>query len=138
MTSDTAALACVESPLQVVAAAEWAESHPRKIVAASHGFEWVRRTARPINLPGSRVLLVSALSTDGRMSVDRYLRWMRSEAAQSPVIYLPNRRELVLAGAQEPLEVITLPTSTRTTLVQILAGTGTTIRTRSLRREAIR
>ncbi|MHC5795671.1 hypothetical protein ACVXZ4_05875 [Lacisediminihabitans sp. FW035] len=134
----------------------------QNIPVTSHRFEWVRRTARPISVPGNRVLLGSALPTDGRIPLDRYLRWVRAEAADSPVIYLPHRREsasvvaeaasipgvrvfdsglpveLVLAGAREPLEVITLPTSARTTLTHILAGTGSTIRTRSVRREALR
>ncbi|MFM9918635.1 hypothetical protein [Lacisediminihabitans sp. H27-G8] len=134
----------------------------QRIPVTSHRFDWVRRTARPIAVPGNRVLLGSALPTDGRMPVDRYLRWVRSEAADAPLIYLPHRREtaavreavaaiagvrifdsglpveLVLAGAQEPLEVITLPTSARTTLTHILEGTGSSIRTRSLHRESIR
>jgi hypothetical protein len=134
----------------------------QRIPVTSHRFDWVRRTARTISVPGNRVLLGSALPTDGRMPVDRYLRWVRSEAADSPLVYLPHRREaaavlaavvatdgvrifdsglpveLVLAGAQEPLEVITLPTSARTTLTHILAGTGSSIRIRSRRRESIR
>ena len=134
----------------------------QSIPVTSHRFDWLRRTARPIRVPGNRVLLGSALPTDGRMSVDRYLHWIQAEAAAAPVIYLPHRREtetilarigaiaglqifdcglpveLVLAGAQEPLEVITLPTSARTTLTHILAGTGSSIRTRSLHRESIR
>jgi len=133
----------------------------QNIPVATHRFEWVRRTARPIAVPGNRVLLGSSLPTDGRMPVDRYLNWVRSEAKDAPVIYLPHRREaatvvaraaalpgvrvfesglpveLVLAGAQEPLEVITLPTSARTTLTHILAGTGSSIRTRSVQREMI-
>ncbi|MES2092422.1 MAG: hypothetical protein V4531_01245 [Actinomycetota bacterium] len=131
----------------------------RGIPVSSHRFEWVRRTARPIAVPGNRVLLGSALPTDGRMPLDRYLRWVRAEAADSPLVsaplvYLPHRREsdalvsevasitgvrvfdsglpveLVLAGAQAPLEVITLPTSARTTLAHVLAGTGSVVSTR--------
>lgn len=124
----------------------------QRIPVTSHRFEWVRRTARPIAVPGNRVLLGSALPTDGRMPADRYLRWVRSEAADAPLVYLPHRREaaavlarvasipgvrifdsglpveLVLAGAREALEVITLPTSARTTLTHVLAGSGSSIR----------
>lgn len=136
----------------------------RDIPVASHRFEWVRRPARQIAVAGKRVLLGGALPTDGRMPTDRHLRWVRTEAADSPLICLPHRREsaavgarvfsipgvrvfdsglpveLVLAGAREPLEVLTLPTSARTTLTPALAGTGSGsgIRIRSVRREAVR
>jgi hypothetical protein len=134
----------------------------RGIPVSTHSFDWVRRTARPIAVPGNRVLLGSALPTDGRLSIDRYLRWISAEAADGPLVYLPHRREsaavresvagingvrlidtglpveLVLAGAQEPLEVITLPSSARTTLAHVLAGSGSSIRTRPLRVESVR
>jgi hypothetical protein len=82
-----------------------------------------------------RLLLGSAVPTDGRMPVDRYLRGVRAEAADAPLVYLPHRREtesvltrvrataglpifdsglsveLLLDGAQEPLELITPPAS---------------------------
>ena len=38
--------------------------------------------------------------------------------------------ELVLAGAQEPLEVLTLPSSATTTLANVLRGSGSSIRQR--------
>ena len=44
--------------------------------------------------------------------------------------------EPLLAGAQEPLEVTTLPTSTRPTLTHVLAGTGSSIRTRCVHHES--
>lgn len=44
--------------------------------------------------------------------------------------------EPLLAGAQEPLEVTTLSTSARPTLTHVLAGTGSSIRTRSVHRES--
>lgn len=134
----------------------------RGIRIGSQRFEWVRSTARPIAVPGNRVLLGSALPVDGRMPVDRYLRWVAAEARDGLLTYLPHRRErpemltavaalpgvrlhqtglpveLVLAGAREPLEVLTLPTSAQTTLAYLLEGTGSTIRTRSLAREAAR
>ena len=132
----------------------------QRIPVTSHRFDWVRRSARPIAVPGNRVLLGSALLAEGRIAVDRYLRWVSAEAFEGPLVYLPHRREtaamrtqvaaisgvrvydtglpveLVLAGAQESLEVITLPTNTRTALTRVLAGTGSTIRTRAPHREA--
>ncbi|MET4780660.1 hypothetical protein [Glaciihabitans sp. UYNi722] len=128
----------------------------RGIRATRHRLEWIRQTARPIAVPGNRILLGSALPIDGRIPFDRYLRWVADEARESPLAYLPHRREtaktmgavrelpgvrvyetglpveLVLAGTQEPLEVLTLPTSAETTLALVLDGTGSTIHTRSL------
>jgi hypothetical protein len=126
----------------------------RGIPVTSHRFEWVRRTARPSAVPGNRVLLGSALPTDGRMPVADYLSWVASEARNGRLAYLPHRREtaavlaavselpgvrifdtglpveLVLAGAREPLEVLTLPTSAQTTLTHLLAGSGSVIHSR--------
>lgn len=128
----------------------------RGIRVTPHRLDWVRRTARPIDVPGNRVLLGSARPSDGLMPVADYLGWVASEASKGLVAYLPHRREkpelldavaefpdvtvfdtglpveLVLAGAQEPLEVLTLPTSAETTLGHVLAGTGSTIRRRSV------
>ena len=119
----------------------------------SHRFEWTRRTARPFSTTtGGRVLLGSARPVDERMPLHEYLDWVRAEAAQAPVTYLPHRREpgsqlsavaaipgvvmtrqnlpveLALAGASERLEVITLPSSTTTTLPLVLRGSGSVIR----------
>lgn len=118
-----------------------------------HRFEWTRRTARPFTpVSGGRVLLGSARPVDGRMPMPAYLEWVRLEAAIAPVTYLPHRREtpaqvsrisampgvhvwsqslpaeLILAGATEPLEILTLPSSTTTTLPLVLRGTGSVIR----------
>jgi hypothetical protein len=130
----------------------------RGIQVTPHRLEWVRRTATPIEVPGNRVLLGSARPSDGLIPVADYLGWVASEAAIGPVAYLPHRREkpeildavaefpgvtvfdtglpveLVLAGAREPLEVLTLPTSAETTLRHVLAGTGSTIHRRSVAR----
>lgn len=46
--------------------------------------------------------------------------------------------ELVLAGAPESLELITVATGVRTALTHIFAATGSSIRTRSLLCESIR
>ena len=46
--------------------------------------------------------------------------------------------ELVLAGAPESLELITVATGVRTALTHIFATTGSSIRTRSLHCESIR
>ena len=79
-------------------------------------------------------------------------------ARSAPLSYLPHRREspeqldwvsllpgvelvrtglpveLVLAGSPEPLELVTLSSSATVTLEQVLAGTGSRIRTTRLRR----
>jgi hypothetical protein len=121
-----------------------------------HTFAWTRQTARPTLTPSTaRVLLGSALPIDGRMPLPEYLDWVRYEASIAPLTYLPHRREtfeqleavaaipgvevsahhlpaeLVLAGAPEPLEIVTLPSSTLTTLPLVLDGTRSTIRRRS-------
>ncbi|MFD4960964.1 hypothetical protein [Microbacterium sp. NPDC058389] len=117
-----------------------------------HDFSWTRATAPTAPELGRRVVLGSALPVDGRMLLLDYVRWVRGAAADGAV-YLPHRREtaeqlgavatvpglrihetglpveLVLAGAREPLEVLTLPSSTTTTLPLVLAGTGATVRT---------
>ncbi len=86
------------------------------------------------------------------MPLPDYLAWVRAEAALAPVTYLPHRREtpeqmaavaaipgvvfsrlnlpaeLVLAGTADPLEILTLPSSTTSTLPLLLAGTGSVIR----------
>ena len=124
-------------------------------------FGWVKSTARPIKVPGNRVLLGSAWVVDGRISASDYLAWVAEEAREAKVAYLPHRREsadqlaliakipgvrvfetglpieLVLAGAQDPLEIITLPTSAQSTLGHLLDGTGSMIRPRELAHESL-
>lgn len=119
-----------------------------------HRFEWTRRSAREFDAPGGRVVLGSARVVDGRMTLAELIGWVRAEASIAPVTYVPHRREpdehvaavsaipgvsvlrvglpieLVLAGATAPLEIITLPSSTTTTLPLVLAGTGSTVRRR--------
>jgi len=130
-----------------------------------HRFEWTRRTARPFSTStGGRVLLGSARPVDGRMPMADYLDWVSAEAAVAPVTYLPHRREsaaqvaavasipgvhlapqslpaeLILAGATEALDIVTLASSTTTTLPLVLEGTASVIRSgpRAARREARR
>jgi hypothetical protein len=117
-----------------------------------HTLEWVRRTARPVDLPAGRVLLGSARPVDGLVAMHDYLAWVAAEARHGELTYLPHRREtnamlsavsefpgvrvfdaglpveLVLAGAIQPLEVISPPSSALTTLGHVLAGTGITVR----------
>jgi hypothetical protein len=120
----------------------------------NHRFDWTRGAARPFTTTtDGRVLLGSARPVDGRMSLRAYLDWVTAEAARAPVTYLPHRREphaqlvavaaipgivmsrvalpaeLVLAGATERLDIITLPSSTSTTLPLVLHGTGSVVRT---------
>jgi len=119
-----------------------------------HRFEWTRRTARPFDAPRGRVMLGSARPVDGRMPLREYLAWVEVEASRGPLIYLPHRREpaalldavrkipgvtvrqlklpveLVLAGATQPIEIISLPSSTTTTLPLVLQGTGAMVRPR--------
>lgn len=126
------------------------------IPVVPHRLEWLRSTARPMPVPGTRILLGSSLPTDGRVPAPAYLSWVAEEAAKDSLVYLPHRREtpgmlsavaaipgvrihrtelpieLVLAGAEEPLEVLSLPTSARTTLAHLLEGTGSTIREHAL------
>jgi len=131
-----------------------------------HGFEWTRRTAPASTLGTRRVVLGSAQPVDGRLELDVYLDWVAAEAAIAPVAYLPHRREsaellraivaipgvrliethlpaeLVLAGSTEPLEVLTLASSTTTTLPLVLEGSGSVLRARDPRarhrRKAVR
>ncbi len=126
------------------------------IPVTRHRLQWLRSTARPVPVPGTRLLIGSALPTDGRVPVAGYLAWVAEEAAKAPLTYLPHRREtpevlsavagipgvrihrtglpieLVLAGAEQPLEVLSLPTSARTTLAYLLEGTGSVIREHEL------
>ncbi len=142
-------IAWVESPLRLVAAAE--------IIFRGARFA---ECVPFFNIPWR--LLGSAAPADGRIPVDRYLRWVRTEAADAPLVHLAHQREteavltrvrttaglqirdsglpveLILADAQEPLEGITPPTSARTTLTHVLAGTGSSIRARSVHRESAR
>jgi hypothetical protein len=127
----------------------------RGVRVIPHTLTWVRGTARPIEVPGNRVLLGSARPVDGLLPRGRYLSWVASEGALGPLAYLPHRRErpdmveavselpgvtvfetglpieLVLAGTRAPLEVLTLPSSATTTLAHVLEGTGSTIRRQS-------
>lgn len=116
----------------------------------SHDFPWTRRTQRAPHDLGERVVLGSARPVDGRMTLDGYLEWLADVTAGRPATYLPHRREtpaqlaavarlahleirhpqlpveLVLAGARGPLDVLTLPSSTTTTLALAL-GDGARI-----------
>lgn len=124
----------------------------RGIAARRHGFAWTRQAAAPLELPGERVLLGSALPTDGHVPVPDYLRWVAGQARAGGVVYLPHRREhrhvldevrrmpgvtvletglpveLVLAGIRRPIELVSLQTSAATTLELLLGGTGSVIR----------
>jgi hypothetical protein len=84
------------------------------------------------------------------MSLEAYLSWLMGVARDGEVSYLPHRREtaeqlgavakvpgvrlvatglpieLVLAGAEGPLDILTLPSSAVTTLALVL-GPGVTI-----------
>lgn len=117
-----------------------------------HGFDWTRRTAPATAEITGRVVLGSAQPVDGRMPLPDYVSWVTDAATPGPAIYLPHRREstaqldavaavpgltihrtdlpveLVLAGAQRPLDIRTLPSSTTTTLPLVLDGTGSRVR----------
>ncbi|MDZ8172558.1 hypothetical protein [Microbacterium xanthum] len=131
-----------------------------------HDFAFTRETARPHPLPTSRVVLGSARPEDGHLDRDVYLDWVAHEASIAPVTYLPHRREsaqqleavarlphvmierpnlpieLVLAGARERLDVLTLTSSTTTTLPLVLNGSAAVLRAREPgtrhRRRAVR
>ena len=114
----------------------------------THSFEWTRASAPADAGLSRRIVLGSARPVDGRMPRGEYLAWVADVAAHGTAAYLPHRREpaemldavaavdgievvrtglpveLVLAGAREPLEIHTLPSSTTTTLRLVLAGTG--------------
>ena len=124
----------------------------RGIRTTRHDFGWTRSATSPLDLPGDRVLLGSALPTDGHVTVPDYLRWVSAQAQQAAVVYLPHRRELpdvldavrnmagvevletglpvelVLAGIRRPIELVSLQTSASTTLELLLNGTGSSFR----------
>ncbi len=117
-------------------------------------FAWTRSTAHPADL-GRLVVLGSARPVDGRMTLDAYLDWIADATQGRPAVYLPHRREtpaqlaavaelgildirpahlpveLVLAGAGGPLDVVTLPSSTTTTL-RLVLGEGASINGRRI------
>jgi len=134
----------------------------RGIAVRRHAFEWTRRTARAfITTTHGRILLGSARPGDGLMPLAEYLDWVRREAADAPLTYLPHRREtdeqlrmvaaipgvvlsrpalpveMLLAGAIERLEILTLPSSTTTTLPLVLRGSRSAIRTETAARVAV-
>jgi hypothetical protein len=128
-----------------------------------NAFSWLRASGRPIDLPGDVVALGAAAVTDGTLTTAAYLDWVRSvgRGDDSALAYLPHRREtpellravaalpgvtvvhtgipveLALAGTSRALRIVSLPSTAAITLASILAGTGSTIRTRELR-EAVR
>jgi len=64
-----------------------------------HRFSWTRRTARPLRLPGHRVLLGTARVADGLLDAGAHLADVARIAAtgstaSGPLVYLPHRREL--------------------------------------------
>jgi len=133
-------------------AERFAALEARGIRAVQHDFSWTRDSADPIELPGDRVLLGSALPTDGHVPVPDYLRWVSQQASDAAVVYLPHRRELpdvldavrnmagvevlttglpvelVLAGIRRPIELVSLQTTASTTLELLLGGTGSVFR----------
>lgn len=118
----------------------------------SNRFDWLRRHAEPLELPSHRVVLGTALVTDGRLPVPGYLAWVRRTVAGGEIAYLPHRREaadlvrrvaaipgvtvlesglpveLALAGTTEPLDVVAYRSTAATTLQLVLAGSGSRIR----------
>lgn len=128
------------------------------VAVAANDFAWLRDAAHrdgapSIRLPHPRIVLGSARVVDGTLPAERYLAWVRGLAEQGAVSFLPHRREtralvdavgslpgvtvtrtevpveLALAGASEPLELHTLPSSAVTTLRRVLDGTGSVIHT---------
>lgn len=115
----------------------------------ANGFGWVRRAGSGIRMPHTRVLLGTARVVDGLMRADAHLGWVRAQAVDGPVAYLPHRREidldgvakvpgveivqtglpveLALAGTERPLDVVSLQSSAVDTLRIVLAGTGSTV-----------
>jgi hypothetical protein len=124
----------------------------RNVNVDTNGFDWLRAHTRPVELPHPRVVLGSANVADGLLDGADYRGWLRAVAAESPVSYLPHRREsraaiaraaelpgvsvvdsampaeLALARATRPLEILSLRSSASTTLRRVLEGTGSTIR----------
>jgi len=121
------------------------------------GFAWVRAHAKPIALPGRRVILGSAAVVDETLAPEAYLDWLRSVVSGAdddgrPAAYLPHRREsaemldrvtalpgvelvrtglpveLALAGTAEPLEIVSLRSTAALTLRQVLEGSGSRVR----------
>jgi len=123
----------------------------RDVELVRNTFTWLRAHPKPARLPHARVVLGSARVTDGLISEQRYLDWLRSVAAAGPISYLPHRREerarlagisslegvvivdsglpaeLLLAGTAEPLEILMMRSSASTTLRAVLEGTGSTV-----------
>lgn len=56
-------------------------------------FAWTRRTARPPQLPGRRVLLGTARVADGLLDAAEHRAEVARFAASGPAVYLPHRRE---------------------------------------------
>lgn len=124
----------------------------RGVRTVRHDFSWTRHAADPLEIPGDRILLGSALPTDGHVPLPDYLRWVSQQARDAAVVYLPHRRELpdvldavgnmagvevlktglpvelVLAGIRRPIELVSLQTSASTTLELLLTGTGSVFR----------
>ncbi|HWH25323.1 MAG TPA: hypothetical protein VNT53_01590 [Pseudolysinimonas sp.] len=118
---------------------------------SENGFEWIRRTARPITLPHPRIVLGSAQVADRTLGAEDHVRWVAAHAAHAPISYLPHRREpvevtrrieamhgvevvrtglpveLALAGTTVPLEVLATQSSAVTTLRTVLVGTGSSV-----------
>ena len=142
----TSASALTRAPLRVDAARPRPRPHARRPAACC----WAARS--PV---------------DGRLDLDVYLEWVAAEAAIAPVTYLPHRRETRGAAPRgrgdpgraarrdrtcrrsscspertEPLEVLTLASSTTTTLPLVLEGSGSVLRARDPRarhrRKAVR
>jgi hypothetical protein len=129
----------------------------RGIRVTENDFAWLREHGAPHTLPATTVVLGAAAVADGSITAPRYVEWVRSTTAHGPVAYLPHRREpaavltavaavpgvtvvhtgvpveLALAGTTQALEIVTLPSTAAMTLRALLADTGTTIRTRTLR-----
>lgn len=128
------------------------------IGVTENAFGWLRANGRPVALPSDRIVLGAAAVADGAIGAADYLTWVRSVvAADSPVAYLPHRREpealvhevgavpgvtvirtgipveLALAGSARPLDIVTLRSTAAITLAAVLAGTGSRIRTLPLR-----
>jgi len=123
-------------------------------------FAWLRENGRPTSLATRRVVLGAAAVADGTVEAGPYIEWVRS-AAEGGATYLPHRREpewllacvaalpgvtvlrtglpveLVLAGATEPLDIVSLRSTAVVTLRVVLAGSGSTIRS-SLLTESVR